>query len=773
MNDRWVSLVVVAVLVLGAFPLFMTILPENARATSLFVGGIGSDNYTTIQDAINAASSGDTIFVYSGTYRENIAITKPLSLVAEDRDATIVDGEDDTSVFYVNADSVTITGFTITNSSHHWFVTHAGIVLYDSRDCVISNNTFFFNLIGIHLDQSDNNLVMNNDISGNVAGISLEQSHWNTIVNNHVSNEHGGIGLVYSTNNTITNNVLLDSYVEIFGNKLDHWNTHTIDTTNTLNGQPVQYWKNTIGGIVPNGAGQVILANTTDVIVENQIFDRSPVAVQSGFSSGSLIRSNTFHPNNIHGIRAQYSDGSTIEGNTFLNNSYAMYIIHSSDFTVNGNNIVGDFDDQSWETGVHLDFSFDMSLDENNISGTTVGVAVQNSHHISVANNGLSSNKDGGLKCHVCDNITMSGNEFTLNGVGVHLRNTKDSLIYHNSFNGNAVQAFDDKDSNSWDDGYPSAGNYWSDYLGKDERWGPLQDRQGPDGIGDTPRPIDVDSFDRYPLMAPFHVVDPRPPVGISAVLEGVNLENVRISWDVSPDDGAGRMSVVGYEIYRGSLFNSDGIGYAHLASLPSRSTKIVDSLAGEGDPNSYFYRICALDYTGNETCALIQAGKFTRSLSEGLNLMSIPLTLADASITGALQTLSFNRLWTHDPWDAVDPWKEYSDAKQYGEINVLRNDVGYWVDVTASSSLTIAGTVPLTTEIQLRRGWNLVGFPSFDVDFTVGDLMSINMIEVEGFDSTASPYFLRQLADSEPLQAGHAYWVKAPSGGVWHVDNL
>ena len=773
MNDRWVSLVVVAVLVLGAFPLFMTILPETARATSLFVGGIGSDNYTTIQGAINAANPGDTIFVYSGTYKENIIISKSLSLVAEDRDATIVDGEDDTSVFYVNADSVSITGFTITNSSHHWFVTHAGIVLYDSRDCVISNNTFFFNLIGIHLDQSDNNLVMNNDISGNVAGISLDRSSWNTIVNNQVHNEHGGIGLVYSTHNKITNNILLDSYVEIVGNQPEHWNTHTIDMTNTLNGKPVQYWKNVAGGVIPTGAGQVILANTTDVIVEDQVFDESPVGIQMGFSSGSLIRRNVFHPNNVQGIRAQYSVGYAVEGNTFMDNSYSMHIIHSSGFSINGNSIVGDFDDVSWETGIHLDFTYGVSLEENSILGTTIAVSMQNSHEITVTDNEMSSNKDAGLKCQICDNITISGNEFSLNGLGIHLRNVKDSLICHNSFNGNVVQAFDDKDSNSWDDGYPSAGNYWSDYIGKDEKWGPAQDRQGPDGIGDSPRVIDADTSDRYPLMAPFHVVDPRPPVGIQAALEGANLEDVRISWDVSPDDGAGRMSVVGYEIYRGSIFDSDGVGYAHLASLPSRSTQLVDDLAGDGDPNSYFYQVCALDCTGNETCALVQAGKFTRSLSEGVNLISIPLTLTDTSIAGTLQTLVFDKLWTYDPWDSVDPWKDYSILKPHRELSNIEIETGYWVNVTMSSNLTIAGTVPLTTEIQLRGGWNLVGFPSFDDDFTVGDLMSINMIEVEGFDPTASPYFLRHLADTDILQAGHAYWVNAPSGGVWRVDNI
>jgi hypothetical protein len=54
---------------------------------------------------------------------------------------------------------------------------------------------------------------------------------------------------------------------------------------------------------------------------------------------------------------------------------------------------------------------------------------------------------------------------------------------------------------NAWDDGYPSGGNYWSDYTGVDLRKGPYQNETGSDGIGDTPYSIDSDNADRYPLM--------------------------------------------------------------------------------------------------------------------------------------------------------------------------------------------------------------------------------------------------------------------------------
>ena len=56
----------------------------------------------------------------------------------------------------------------------------------------------------------------------------------------------------------------------------------------------------------------------------------------------------------------------------------------------------------------------------------------------------------------------------------------------------------------SWDDGYPSGGNYWSDYNGTDFYSGTNQNVTGSDGIGDTSYIIDVNNVDRYPLMSPW-----------------------------------------------------------------------------------------------------------------------------------------------------------------------------------------------------------------------------------------------------------------------------
>jgi hypothetical protein len=57
---------------------------------------------------------------------------------------------------------------------------------------------------------------------------------------------------------------------------------------------------------------------------------------------------------------------------------------------------------------------------------------------------------------------------------------------------------------NAWNNGYPSGGNYWSDYNGTDFYSGPYQNVTGSDGIGDTSYVIDANNTDDYPLMGGF-----------------------------------------------------------------------------------------------------------------------------------------------------------------------------------------------------------------------------------------------------------------------------
>lgn len=339
------------------------------------------DNYATIQKAVDAASTGDTIIVRDGTYTENVNVNTQLTIQSENGYANcivqVADSED--HVFEITEDSVTIHGFTVKGAAGTW---KAGIYLSDYVEhCTI----------------------LNNRVSNNRYGILPWYSNDNTISYNTISENYCGINLYSSSSNTITNNVFESDGILIMGWKLSHYNTHVIED-NTANGKPIYYYKNTNGIKVPEDAGAVIIANCTDMTVENINASSGTVGIELGFTSNSEISGNNVDSNGYYGIYSAYSSGNTIYSNDVSNN--------------------------------------------------------------------------------YC---------------GISLWSSSNNCIYYNNLLNNTDQANDNTGTNSWDNGYPSGGNYWSDYKDKY----PGAEEIDESGIWDVPYDIhgDADAQDRYPLI--------------------------------------------------------------------------------------------------------------------------------------------------------------------------------------------------------------------------------------------------------------------------------
>jgi parallel beta-helix repeat protein len=123
------------------------------------------------------------------------------------------------------------------------------------------------------------------------------------------------------------------------------------------------------------------------------------------------------------------------------------------------------------------------------------------------------NNRDGIALGQYSNYNTISQNNVSMNDCGLYVEYSTKNLIYSNNVVDNILQVnVTSPSTNTWDNGYPSGGNYWSDYGGADAYKGSYQNETGSDGIGDTPLVFDGNNTDRYPLMTPW--TESSGPVG-------------------------------------------------------------------------------------------------------------------------------------------------------------------------------------------------------------------------------------------------------------------
>jgi hypothetical protein len=203
--------------------LIFTILPASANiivdrtydsiifGNTLYVGGNGPGNYTKIQDAINASRSGDTVFVFSGTYYENVGVNKTINLIGEDKNSTIIDSNGGCEI-NILADFVQIRGFTLENG---WVGIRCDSTYGSST--ITGNNILYHSNYGILIGQSNNNTITGNNIDLNYDDVSkgdsciyIILSNDSIISGNNLIHSYFGIQVMLCGNIQITKNNFID-----------------------------------------------------------------------------------------------------------------------------------------------------------------------------------------------------------------------------------------------------------------------------------------------------------------------------------------------------------------------------------------------------------------------------------------------------------------------------------------------------------------------------------------------------------------------------------
>ena len=148
-------------------------------------------------------------------------------------------------------------------------------------------------------------------------------------------------------------------------------------------------------------------------------------------------------------------------------------------------------------SGVYLSSSTGNNLTSNLIANLTGGSGGTAGRLGGSGSKGTSQS----LYLYQSSSLTIRENRLQTADCCLYLNSSSNNIIYYNNFNATAYQVYNYASNNTWDNGYPLGGNYWSNYTGVDNYSGPYQNETGSDGIGDTPVQIDQYNKDNYPIM--------------------------------------------------------------------------------------------------------------------------------------------------------------------------------------------------------------------------------------------------------------------------------
>jgi len=479
--NKIVALLLMVVLIVQVFicsTMVLDIRPAKADSSTIYIRADGSIEPTTPQ----ISSSDNVTYALTGNLSSSIVVEK--DNITIDGNAYALVGDQ-----ILNSRGIDLSGrtnVTVTNVGIMAF--YCGIFLNSSLNDVVRgnyliNNGWYDHGFGISLISSSNNTISENEVkhdwvTGTAYGITLDHSPNNTLIGNTIVNSVFGILLSLSPSNILANNTMncpiLDADFAVVGSSLLEYENY-VDSSNTVGGKPIYYWIDRQGLTVPSDAGCVVLVNCTGILVQNL----------------NLTGNNP-------SICLAYTTNCTITRNEVSMATAGIMLYYSSDNVISKNKVSSHWGN-SWIGGICL-----ISSDSNVIFGNEIKETMNYSIWYS----------NGGMWLDSSSHNEIYENTITTYHRGIFLNSSVDNMVYHNNFINSTQQAYSLNSVNIWDDGYPSGGNYWTDYDGSDTYSGIYQNETGSDGIGDTPYVVNANNRDNYPLIIPLVAVgDSIPPV--------------------------------------------------------------------------------------------------------------------------------------------------------------------------------------------------------------------------------------------------------------------
>jgi parallel beta-helix repeat protein len=321
--------------------------------------------------------------------------------------------------------------------------------------------------------------------SGSGTGILVENKRNVTIQNLHIEGFNDGVRVNSSTGICLLNNTL---------------------TANNGQGLLLAFTNNSIiryNQITENNRGIRAFSSSNNTVFGNNMSFN--VLSGIGFeakSNNNMIYDNLIEKNSRYGIWLfDNSNNNKVFQNTIKQSLYGILLPQNSNFNqITQNTLTNN------SLGLWIDGSSSNKIQENTITNNgDGGWLYSSSNNNQVTRNTIADNQYGFLIYNNSQSNHITENNIKNNSIGIWLSESSYNRIYHNNFY-NTRQILSENSTNFWDNGYPSGGNYWSDYM---EKY-PETSTTGNLGIGNIAYVIDQNNKDNYPLINPYFI-QPEP----------------------------------------------------------------------------------------------------------------------------------------------------------------------------------------------------------------------------------------------------------------------
>jgi len=270
-----------------------------------------------------------------------------------------------------------------------------------------------------------------------------------------------------------------------------------------------------------------------------------------------------------------------------------------------------------------------------------------------------------------------------------------------------------------------------------------------------------------------FTGITPPQPSNLRATLN----ENGSITLTWTPPDSPG---IALYSIYSSSNATLSTFNFSMPNATVAHPTATwTDAPENATATPERYYIVRAKSTEGVEETNTNTVGKFSISLYaiDEWNLVSIPLELYDTSPASVFSPIAYNSsiIWTYNINESK-PWTKYISPAPPLASTLKRVDhtMGFWVKMKRNDTLIVTGSVPVATSINLKRGWNMIGYPSTTtkpIDIALSSINgSYNVVYAYNATDTGDhwkrydpslPPFFNDLQDMVP---GSGYWINMTS---------